>query len=243
MISDTEALPSATVARLRPMDVSATLDAVLGRPPGDLLESVADAARVGVAGHSFGGWTALRIAGATLDADAMAKECATSDSLVCDGWAEDPSPPSARDDRFVASLAQAPGGSDTMFAGSRDGFEDVTVPTMIQAGTADQLTPFDEEARAPYEGLPPPAWLLAVEDAGHFTFSDVCFLVEDLDIPVAEFEDGCGPDNIPYEDAHALVNTFATAFFQVHLAGVVDFESVLDPGEPPPTGITSFDAK
>jgi predicted dienelactone hydrolase len=90
---------------------------------------------------------------------------------------------------------------------------------MIQAGTADRTTEFGPEARAPFAELPAPAYLLAIEGAGHFTFSDMCSIMEIVGIQLEEFDDGCSEENIPYADAHHIINRFATAFLKVYVAG------------------------
>jgi hypothetical protein len=80
-----------------------------------------------------------------------------------------------------------------------------------------------------------------VEKAGHFTFSNMCDLVDLVGLTLPEFDDGCGDANIPAADAHALANRYATAFFQVFVADQHDFESVLDTSAPQPTGVAAFE--
>lgn len=224
------------------MDVSRTLDALLARSAtlGDPLEAMADPARVGVAGHSFGGYTAFRIAGATIDVEAHLAACAADpDALLCGELPTEPFPESARDARFIAALPQAPGGA---MAFGESGFSAVSVPTMIQAGTIDETTPFEEEAAQPYAALPSSASLLAIEGAGHFTFSDMCTVVDELGLSVEEFEDGCGPANVPAAEAHTVIDAFATAFLQVFVAGEGGFEAYLPPAELPAI-VASFEEK
>ncbi len=51
-----------SIVQDRPVDVSFTLDRVLDGTAGDLADHV-DAQRIGVTGHSFGGWTTLQVTG------------------------------------------------------------------------------------------------------------------------------------------------------------------------------------
>lgn len=238
------AIPAAEAAALRPGDVSRTLDAVLAESAaaGSRLGGAVDASRVGVAGHSFGAYTTLRIAGATIDTQAVLAECLAGGGLICDGWENVEMPASQADPRFVSALAHAPGGAQAMYGGARNGFADVAMPVMIQGGTSDALTPWATEQEAPYASLPAPAMLLGIDKAGHFTFSDMCLLVATLGLSVKEFEDGCGPANIPYEEAHAIINRYSTAWLQKTLLGL-ETSDLLSPGAALGPGVAKLEAK
>ncbi len=176
----------------------------------------------------------MRTAGASIDVDAVLAACQTSGDLLCKGWDElgGPFPASALDPRVLAVVAQAPGGAQVFDTPGHMGFSDVAMPVMIQGGTADQTTPFAVEQQAPFAELPSPAYLVGIEKAGHFTFSNMCDLVATIGLTAPEFDDGCGPSNIPSDAAHAIANTYATAFFQSYVAGIHDFDAVLDPSTP-----------
>jgi hypothetical protein len=70
-------------------------------------------------------------------------------------------------------------------------------------------------------GAPP--WLVTLEDAGHFTFSDLCLLsraaVEASDaIGIGNvLEDGCSPENIPTAEAIPLINRYSIGLFNLVL--------------------------
>ena len=228
-------IAAAEAARLRPIDMSRTLDAVLAE-----IEN-ADETRVGASGHSFGGFTTFRLAGATIDVDATIEHCKTTQSLFCDGWdqVQLPFPESARDERVIAALPQAPGGAEAI----QGGFAAVTIPTMVQGGTTDDITDFEMESRGSYAALSGPAYLLGIEGAGHFTFSDVCQILELAALSIPDLQDGCEPGDIPWPDAHALINRYATAFFQVHLRGKTELSGELAAGAPLPAGVAVYEAR
>lgn len=238
------ALPALDAAKLRPGDVSRTLDAVIAsnadaRSP---IYADADLARVGVVGHSFGAYTSLRIAGATVDPSLLDTECAGPDGgLICDGWSPGyVFPASQRDQRFAVAVAQAPGGSNVV----GDGYEDIAIPTLIMDGTADKTTPWKTESLEPYEELRVPSELVIIDRAGHFTFSDMCELLDILSDAKSlfgnVFDDGCGPANIDPDEAHRIANGFTTAFLEHWLEGRDDVDSWLDATGTPPKDVAQW---
>jgi predicted dienelactone hydrolase len=239
LVSGDDSLPPAEAARVRPSDLSLALDTALDSS----LESMIDVERVGAAGHSFGGYTVLRIGGASMDVAAVTAECAASGDLLCDGWSEiaGPFPEIDRDPRVKAIVAQAPGGSSVLDTPGHTGFADVKVPAMVQGGTSDQTTPYAIEQVAPFGELPSPAYLVGIEKAGHFTFSNMCDLVDLLGLTLPELDDGCGPENIAPATAQALANRYTTAFFQVYVSNEHAFESLLDVSLAQPSGVAAFE--
>ena len=235
------------IARLRPGDVSRALDAVAqaSADSASPLFGLADESRAGVAGHSFGGFTAFRSAGATVDVAAAQAECAADPSgFFCanpDTIAKFPT--SARDDRFLAAVPQAPGGA-TFLAG---GFGAIPIPVMVQAGSADVTTPVEVESIPAYDELTGRAHLLVIDRAGHFTYSDMCTLVEL--VPGAAmlfanvFGDGCGDANIEPSEAHRLINGYTTAFFYDTVAGTSGYEDWFDADAPLPAGVSDLRMK
>ncbi len=238
------ALPTLDIAKLRPGDVSRALDAVIAAnaDPASPIHGAADPSRAAVAGHSFGAYTSLRIAGASVDPSLLDTECGGPDGgLLCDGWSPGyVFPASQRDDRFSVAVAQAPGGANVVGSG----FTDVAIPTLIMDGTVDRTTPWEPESLLPYEQLGVPSELVIIDRAGHFTFSDMCALVDLL--PDAKslfqgvFDDGCGPANIAPAEAHRIANGFTTAFIEHWLEGRDGLDEWLDASGQPPHNVARW---
>jgi predicted dienelactone hydrolase len=133
---------SAATYKDRRADVEAVLDAVLS---GKTFQSVAvDAARVGIAGHSLGGYTALGIAG---------------------GW------PSWKDPRIKAVLALSP--FNTPFIDKGD-LGHMNVPVMYQGGTLDfGITPTVRRLRGAYDRSSTPKYYVEFQGAGHFAWTNL----------------------------------------------------------------------
>lgn len=242
VVAPANAPPAVVMAALRPVDIARTLDALVARSgdDDDTLAAMVDERRVGVAGHSFGGYTALRAAGATIDAAVLDDLCAGDpDNRFCEGRDEADLPRSALDPRLSAAVALAPGGAEVVGGG----FADIGLPTMIQGGTLDETTPLDEEQTPVFAALHVPGALVVIEGAGHFTFSDLCELLEELAIHDEAFDDGCSAANIPSGAAHRIVDRYATAFLAKWVAGRDDVDAWLDAAAPLPDGVAAFSLK
>jgi predicted dienelactone hydrolase len=158
-----------------------------------------DGERIGVAGHSLGGFTALTVAGGGLD-----------------------SPPDERVDAVVALAGASDLGEETLagvdvptllISGTRD--ESVPIDTDIEPA-------WEGIAGGPVVRVD-------IVDAGHQSFSDACLYPEvlpldELEPGIVAFVDGlavagCGPGLIDHELAQDIVNTYAVGFFDEFVGG------------------------
>ncbi len=147
----------------RPLDVSFLLDE-LERLNASTFESRLNVSRVTVAGHSFGGYTALAVAGATIDFERLARRCSPTANLLVDAAMvlecralELQSDAAAmarfaqgtKDDRVKLVMAFAP---VTNLFGPR-GIASVSIPVVLLGGEVDLLAPVVPQQVAAFSWL------------------------------------------------------------------------------------------
>lgn len=223
----------AEVARQRPADLHFALNHVLARAasPPDALAGAADPSRIAVSGHSFGGWTSLVVAGATIDSAAgvTACEAGTEANILCgalpyliDNPADYPPPPAG----LRGLVALAPAGVVSFGA---SGLAEVRVPALIVAGSDDASAPRALETDPIFAALPPPRIRAVLEGAGHMSFTNIC------DIPGAGelLADFCGASfTLPDDQAHAVTAALMVAFLSETLRDDTAAAEWLRPGGP-----------
>jgi predicted dienelactone hydrolase len=198
----------------RPMDLSLILDRLEDHEVTDgWLEPHLDFNRVGVTGHSFGGFVSLLITHPSAD---------------------------LHDPRFTVSVPITPASEILLLFGAGD-LSRIEAPTFYVGATADRTLDYETETVAAYEAHLPPRGMVGVLEAGHFSFTEVCDLA--LADAAAELgmessvqsllRDGCGEENIPVTRAYALLNRYATAWLNVHLRGSEETARYLDPAGAP----------
>jgi predicted dienelactone hydrolase len=205
--------PFAKSAVDRPLDVSFLITTLLARSadPADELHRRIDPRRIGVTGHSFGGFTSLAVAAGFVLA-----------------------PPDPRV-RAIVPIAPASSIFDDAALAS------IAIPTLILGGTADETTPVEPESERPHALLAArPRWRVDVLDAGHGSFTEICKIIDALvlvGIPPAvaglllgELAEACGPDLIPIAEAQRLTNFYAIAFLKRFVALDPRYERWLAPG-------------
>lgn len=135
----------------RPRDVSFVLDELTRRPE---WYAVADLSRVGVAGHSFGAYTALAVAGLSVDTAAGPAQ----------SWP---------DPRVKAAVAMSPQGTGNGMGITEQSWGRINVPVLALSGTQDtgdrgQPPAWRAELLAHIKS---PTWFVTITEANHMTFA------------------------------------------------------------------------
>lgn len=199
----------------RPLDVKYVLDRLEELNRSEALRGRLNLDQVGVVGQSFGGYTALALAGAAINFEQLTADCAQGDpynlSLLLQCRALELSQPvqPLSDARVKAVVAINPIGSSLL--GARD-FAQIRVPLMIIGGSADTVTPVLLEQIRPFTWLTTPdRYLVILQGATHFSTIDVPpESANAIQLP----SELVGPDPAL---AKTYLNVLGTAFFQTYL--------------------------
>lgn len=179
-----------------PRDLLFALDQLSANPP-EGLEGIIDTDHTGVVGYSYGGFNTLAVSGSRVDPEFYLERCSDIASIdpplsdfyisyYCDlaaRWedfeAHDGSQISMSDDGLWQPmtderiLAVMPMGPEGAFLYGERGLAAADRPTMIIAGTEDDVTNYDLEATYIFEHLgTPDRILISFIDQGHFLVLD-----------------------------------------------------------------------
>ncbi|MEM7797145.1 MAG: alpha/beta hydrolase [Cyanobacteria bacterium P01_C01_bin.118] len=186
-------------------------------------------AQVGLVGQSFGGYTALALAGATLDFEVLREACPPSSlslnvSLLLQCQAGQLAEPnetvlSLQDGRVRAAIAINPITS-VLFGEASMG--KVTTPTMIVSSGADTVTPALQEQLVPFTWLTQPErYLLLMRQGTHFsTIAMTETGSEAFDLPTEII----GPDPALAQD---YLEATSLAFLTKHLIGEATYDDLM----------------
>ncbi len=209
-ITDTAQTP-ATLIR-RPLDITF----VLRRIREGLLGPLGDAQRIALAGYSFGGYGALTVAGARIDAESPAIKRLPA-ALVERYTGSGPDVDALHDPAIKALVTLAPAGGSPWTAWGLQGLSGIKAPLLVVAGTADRTVGYDPGPAAIFrEAKGADRWLLALKGAGHAIGTN----------PAPAEMRGTLWDFDWFEDrmwrkprVNAIALHFITAFLDLHLKG------------------------
>ncbi len=171
--------------------------------------------QVGVIGQSFGGYTALALAGATLNFPQLQQDCLPDSNpwnisllLQCSVLSLPPQPYTLRDPRVQAVMAINP--IDRSVFGPQ-GLSQIQIPVMLVGSSADSVAPAVPEQVQPFTWLTTPERYLVIADRGtHFSFlGESAPGSSSLALPNVVI----GPDPLI---AQRYANALSLAFFQVY---------------------------
>jgi predicted dienelactone hydrolase len=229
----------------RPKDISFLIDkAIELNKNNPVLKEKIDISRVGIIGHSFGGYTALVSAGAEIDIPYLRKFCpdyypnileigksGTSFTsffqcrVIFSKTAENIDKAiSFADPRIKACIAMAPVTSSIF---GEEGLSKIKIPVMIMGGDRDTTVNYREEQIKTFPKLNPPKYLLILIGGNHISFNDepedvvkrYNFSKKIKDLYFVWGNLFHPPPEIDFKRGHLYINKFSTAFFDYYLKG------------------------
>jgi predicted dienelactone hydrolase len=202
----------------RPVDISLDITFLLNDP---FWSAHIDAQRIGVAGHSQGGFTALWIGGARINRDkvlAFQRLFANNRQIpefIRRHLPVDPTPAIDRRDRRVkAAFAMAPGVVEA-FGMDAEGLRQLRVPTFLVVGEGDTQTPPKQNAEFAAKYIPDAKLWVIPGPVGHEVFTNECDDEGKNECPEA-CVDHAGVDR---HALHGQIAAAALRFFEENLAG------------------------
>ena len=209
-------LPLSNKIWQRPRDISSAMDFLLKDP---VWGNAIDAQRIGVAGHSQGGFTSLWIGGAKVNADKFLafqqgwKNNQQIPAYLRNELPLDPAPAlDVRDPRIKAAFAMAPG-IIKAFGMDEAGLGQMTIPAYITVGARDTQTPPQDNAAFAAANIPDAKLVIIPGLVDHEIFINECD-----DEGRDEFPEAC--IDAPGVDRHAIhrdIGAAALTFFDAHL--------------------------
>ncbi|BBD69337.1 hypothetical protein NIES4072_33370 [Nostoc commune NIES-4072] len=162
----------------RPRDISFMLDELekLNQTANHPLQGKLATNNAMVIGHSFGGGTALEIAGAELQLEQLKQRCKNNlttfsegEVMQCIAQKLPENTYQLRDTRIKQAIALNP---TTSLIFGETGLTKVQVPTLVLASSADKTTPALTEQIAGFDKIPSPKWLVGIVGGTHLSVKD-----------------------------------------------------------------------
>ena len=212
----------------RPLDVTHLLDKLelLAKDPA--WKNRLDLDRVGVFGYSFGGYSALAIAGAEINFPRLEEECSTEElnpvvsfTFQCQAKYLAPYSGKLKDPRIKAVFSVYPL-TNPIFG--KEGMSQIDIPTAIVAGSKDNVSPPVQNQIHPFLWLKTPdKYLALISPAGHLT----TVKPEDRGIEgIPKVEET--PQSDPQGAIAAnYLTSLSVAFFNRYLQGLEEYQPYL----------------
>ncbi|CAN7738105.1 hypothetical protein LJR220_001999 [Bradyrhizobium sp. LjRoot220] len=204
----------------RSHDVSFALDEVLKHPKWSAL---IDESRIAFAGHSFGGWTGVSLAGGKFDPAAQKEFCekSTTKDFYCDGTLKDDiagiptadATNSFKDRRVKAFYIMASGPGQGFL---EDSLQSITAPFMVDTAQADEILEAGANSSTLARRIRGAREI--IRSVGHFAYVPECkwlvgpVLARLAGVPICNDSDG-----VDRRRVHEQVAEDVIAFFTQHL--------------------------
>lgn len=162
----------------RPQDISFVLDELekLNQTANNPLQGKLATNKAMVIGYSFGGGTALALAGAEFQLEHLKQRCkknltilSLGEAIQCIAQELPENTYQLRDTRIKQAIALNP---TTSLIFGETGLTKVQVPTLVLAGSADKTTPALTEQIVGFDKIPSPKWLVGIVGGTHLSVKD-----------------------------------------------------------------------
>jgi predicted dienelactone hydrolase len=173
----------------RPQDISFVLDELekLNQTPNHPLQGKLATTNVMVVGYSFGGGTALALAGAELQLERLKQRCkknlavsSLGEAMQCIAQELPENTYQLRDTRIKQAIALNP---TTSLMFGETGLTKVQIPTLVLAGSADKTTPALTEQIVGFDKIPSPKWLVGIVGGTHLSVKDPSTTLDQIGKP------------------------------------------------------------
>ncbi|MCV0397721.1 MAG: dienelactone hydrolase [Rhizobiaceae bacterium] len=219
----------------RPLDQKFVLSEMdrLSKEPKQFLEGLVDATNTAVIGYSMGGYGAVITAGGGVTEASTAFEWGAPDGTLAVNMAGSETLAELVDERVKAVIAIAPWGMQRGFWNAK-GLEGVSKPILFMAGSADDVSGYEDGVKAIYEGAvnAPERYLLTFENANHNAAAPIPAPVESWKKAEGAESASFGHYADPVWDTVRMNNIaqhFATAFLGKHIKGEEGYAAYLEP--------------
>jgi len=215
----------------RPKDIKELIDWSLKLNQSDEeLKGIIDPERIGVSGHSLGGFTTLAVAGASYDCVAPEKwpqdRCEKAEELLAKKDELKPEEFNLIEMREMICCLEQYKGKKISYGDERvkavlplgpaiifpsGAFDNIKIPVMVITGTGRFEVPI-EPIQKVYEELAGPKYLLELEKVDHMTITDIAYQI----LPARVFLPGF---RTKYKMKKEIYENFSENFFNAYLKG------------------------
>lgn len=173
----------------RPQDISFVLDELekLNQTANNPLQGKLATTNAMVVGYSFGGGTALALAGAELQLERLKQRCkknlvvlSLGEAMQCIAQELPENSYQLRDTRIKQAIALNP---TTSLIFGETGLTKVQVPTLVLSGSADKTTPALTEQIVGFDKIPSPKWLVGIVGGTHLSVKDPSTTLDQIGKP------------------------------------------------------------